>query len=71
MPLIMQCPFFKRNEALKLHCEGGVISFPDKDAGKDYLTGYCANNINWRKCTICHNLEDYYERKEALHEKRN
>lgn len=65
MPLIMQCPFFRKNDSLKLLCEGGTIKFPDKDARKDYLTDYCANSINWHKCTICRNLENYYERKET------
>lgn len=65
MPLIMQCPFFKKNEQLRLQCEGGMVKFPDKEARTEYLTDYCANSINWNKCTICRNLENYYERKES------
>lgn len=65
MPLIMQCPFFRKNESLKLHCEGAIVNFPDKEARKEYVTDYCANSINWHKCTICRNLENYYERKES------
>ncbi len=65
MPLIMQCPFFRKNEQSELRCEGGTLKFPDKEARTRYLTEFCANSINWHKCTICRNLEDYYERKEA------
>lgn len=65
MPLIMQCPFFTKNEQSELRCEGGTLKFPDKEARTRYLTEFCANSINWHKCTICRNLEDYYERKEA------
>ena len=65
MPIVMQCPFFKKNDSLKLHCEGGIISFPDKEARRDYVVNYCANELYWHKCTICRNLENYYERKDA------
>ena len=64
MPVMMQCPFFKRNDILNLHCEGGVLKFPDAIARREYVVEYCANEIHWRKCTVCHNLEKYYERKE-------
>lgn len=65
MPIVMQCPFFKRSEKQKLGCEGGVLSFYDKKSKEEYVTDFCANPINWRKCTICHNLEKYYEREET------
>ena len=64
MSMVFECPFFKRNEYLKINCEGGTIRFPDKDARREYLEGFCANSINWKKCTIAHCLENYYERKE-------
>lgn len=66
MPLIMQCPFYRKNDSLKLLCEGGIIKFPDKEARKEYVTDYCANSINWHKCSICHSLENYYERREDV-----
>lgn len=64
MTLEMQCPFFKRNNSLDLYCEGGVLKFPDSTARREYIIQYCANEIHWHKCTICRNLESYYERKE-------
>ena len=65
MPIVMQCPFFKKNDSLELCCEGGKLSFPDALARREYVVEYCANEIQWRKCSICKNLENYYERKES------
>ena len=64
MPVIMQCPFYKKEDALKLRCEGATIKFPDGDARSEYVLGYCANSYCWRKCPIAHCLENYYFRKE-------
>ena len=70
MPIIMQCPFFKRDGVLrsdgsmKLYCEGGTMRFPDAKSRRDYIISYCANTVHWRRCTVCRCLEDYYERKE-------
>ncbi len=64
MKLEMQCPFFKKNEGQIVKCEGGNLKFPDREARKDYLICYCANNVHWHKCTISKNLENYYDRKE-------
>ena len=62
--MVMQCPFFKREGYLKLYCEGGTIKFPDSQSRCDYVGKYCANSFNWHKCTVAHNLENYYERKD-------
>ncbi len=64
MAIVMQCPFFKKSDKLNLHCEGGVLKFPDGKARTEYVVNYCANSIHWSKCSICHNLENYYDRKE-------
>ena len=65
MVLAMQCPFYKKTEGLNLNCEGGVIKFPDTKAKFDYTVEFCGNSIQWKKCTICKNLESYYERKDS------
>lgn len=62
--MLYQCPFFKRGEYLRLDCEGGVLSFPDKEARVEYVMSFCANPINWKKCSIAHCLENYYDRKD-------
>ena len=64
MPMLMECPFYKRDSYLKLHCEGAAIKFPDKDARSEFLLNYCANSYSWRKCPIAHVLENYYFRKD-------
>ena len=64
MPMRMECPFFKRDSYLKLHCEGGTIKFPDKTARSEFVLAYCADPCNWRKCSIAHCLENYYFRKD-------
>jgi len=64
MPMIIQCPFFKRNEYLRLSCECAAIKFPDREARKEYLECYCANPVNWKKCSMAHCMENYYDRKE-------
>lgn len=66
MSTTMQCPFFKKENCLKLYCEGGTLKFPDVIARSEHILGYCANDYNWRKCPIAHYLENYYFRKEDL-----
>lgn len=64
MPIDIQCPFYKRVKFLTLSCEGATLRFPDEDAKKEHVLGYCANIRNWRKCPIAQYLENYYFRKE-------
>ena len=64
MPMMMQCPFYKRDSYLKLYCEGASLKFPDADARSEFVLGYCANSCNWRKCPVAHCLENYYFRQE-------
>ena len=65
MKLLLQCPFFKRQEALTFNCEGATIKFPDKEARREYLESYCANPINWKRCSLAHCMENYDEREDA------
>ena len=64
MPKVLNCPFYKSDEKLKLTCEGGVLKFPDADARSEYIISYCSNACGWRKCSIAHCLENYYFRKD-------
>ena len=54
-----QCPFFRWDERLCVHCEGGKVEFPDMK-----VRDYCADNPGWKKCTIASFLERFYEREE-------
>ena len=64
MPIAMQCPFYKSESQLRLYCEGGCMKFPDVTARRDYLENYCANHINWQKCSVAHLMQRYYDRKD-------
>ena len=58
------CPFFKWDEKMCVHCEGGRISFPDRKASEEYISRYCASVANWNDCSVASNLLRYYERTE-------
>lgn len=56
------CPFFKWDERLCVHCEGGRVTFPDKAAAQEYIDRYCAAAQWWQACTVASTLLRYYER---------
>lgn len=56
------CPFLKWDEKLKVHCEGGCVAFPDRDAYTEYTGRYCANVPGWQDCSLAASLMRYYER---------
>ena len=56
------CPFYRWEEALSVHCEGGCVRFPDKETRNDYLDQYCSANPCWEHCSIAAALQGYYER---------
>lgn len=58
------CPFFHWDERLRVRCEGGCMSFPDREALAEYADRYCANLQDWKSCTVAANLLKYYERTE-------
>lgn len=62
MPVVIQCPFFKKENGLKTHCEGGVVIHPDREARKDFIFGLCASEYCWNQCSIAKSLNRYYER---------
>lgn len=64
MPKRIICPFWKWCDTprLTLHCEGGLITFPDGDAKEFLECQYCASDQGWRRCSIARTLDDYYER---------
>ena len=53
-----------RDERLCVRCEGGCMSFPDREALAEYADRYCANLQDWKSCTVAANLLKYYERTE-------
>ena len=58
------CPFFKWDERLRIHCEGGRQVYPDRQAARDYAQRYCTHMEGWKCCSVAENLLRYYERTE-------
>lgn len=56
------CPFFRWDERMCVHCEGGQVSFPDKEAAQEYIDQYCASPDGWQTCSVASSLLRYYER---------
>ena len=59
------CPFFRWDEREQIHCEGGVVSFPDRESCAGYAGKYCGSVQGWKDCTIAKSMADYYERTES------
>lgn len=55
------CPFYKWDERLCVHCEGGKIRFPDRISLNEFVRLYCGT-ANWKTCSVAENLLRYYER---------
>lgn len=56
------CPFFKWDEKLCVHCEGGKVSFRDRQEATEYIDSHCACEGGWQKCSLACSLTRYYER---------
>ena len=59
------CPYLKWDEKLKVHCEGGCVSFPDRTAYEEYTGRYCANVPGWKSCTLASSMSKFYERTDS------
>ena len=66
---IPYCPFYCREKDKKLYCEGGTLRFPDRISRREIVYKYCASSDNYKNCTICQMLMNYYERKEQENDK--
>lgn len=62
MPKAYVCPFWKWEDKLCVHCEGGKLHFPDVRMKKDYVCRYCAQLPGWEDCSVAGAWVDYYER---------
>lgn len=58
------CPFYVKDSREKMWCEGGTIKLPDREARHEIVMEYCSNMRNYKNCTICRMLMNYYDRKE-------
>ena len=56
------CPFFVWDEMLAIHCEGGRLTFKDREQMLEYIDRHCACLQGWKNCSMAISLEKYYER---------
>lgn len=57
------CPFFRRDEKMRIHCEGGGVDLPERATFLEYANRYCANLEGWKDCSIAAQMLRYYEQK--------
>lgn len=64
--LYWSCPFYKWDERLCVHCEGGSkIVFHDQTSASLYFREYCTHTKDWTRCSIAQSIKRFYEGKEA------
>lgn len=59
----VECPYYRSEEAKKIHCEVATLKFPNKEERLRYKYNYCAKMETAKKCTLYAQLTEYYERK--------
>lgn len=59
-----ECPFYKWEEKLSVHCELADVRFPDKPTRDEYLGRYCSSISGWSGCSLAKSMGLYYERKD-------
>ncbi|MBQ7357416.1 MAG: hypothetical protein IJW65_01630 [Clostridia bacterium] len=60
------CPYLKNTKKSDgAVCECATFRFPDKQARRDVLYGYCGHPDAWRGCMFKVVMDSYYERKFA------
>lgn len=65
MPRVYNCPFFRWEDGMKIHCESGTVRFPTIKCKLDYARRFCAAVPGWNGCTLAQYLKQYYETKES------
>lgn len=58
------CPFYTWDERKKIHCEGGCLSFRDREGLAEYANRHCGSTEGWKGCTLAQSLMSYYDRQE-------
>lgn len=59
------CPFFKRDERMSVHCEGGQVRFDHWTIRNLYINQYCASVSGWEMCTIAKSQLWKYEKEKT------
>ena len=58
------CPFFAWDAKRVVKCEAGRITFPDREAEREYHKRFCANVNGWPGCSLAQSMNEYYDRLE-------
>lgn len=61
---VWACPFFRWDERLRVHCEGGKMSLTDPRTFESYACRYCCDVDGWDRCSLAKALVEQYERRE-------
>lgn len=59
---IWTCPYFRWDKRLEVHCEGGVISMPDRASYRAFVDRCCSSERGWQSCPISIAMTEYYDR---------
>ena len=58
------CPYINEvGKEKRIVCEGMKFAFPDKQAKREIIYGYCAHPTGWRECPFKKMMDNFYERK--------
>ncbi len=58
------CPYYIRDRGKGVvYCECAKFRFPDKQARRDIVYGYCAHPEGYKRCALKQMMDSYYERK--------
>lgn len=55
------CPYFGKDERLKISCEAGIVRFPDRKAITRYADDYCCHMPGWESCSMAAMLNRHYD----------
>lgn len=58
------CPYLRNTKKVEVTiCECAKFTFPDRQARRDVLYGYCGHTDAWKTCPFKLTMDKYYERK--------
>lgn len=61
-----ECPFYRWEERLAIHCEMADVKFPDKGVRDEYLGRFCSALPGWGHCSLARQMNLFYERMEEI-----
>ena len=66
------CPYYQRDRGNgRIYCECAHFRFPDREARREILYGFCAHPTNYKSCPLKVAMDHFYERKYEQIEKQS